>query len=91
MHDLFQGKEVHETRCLQCETVTTSENVFYHLSLAITQNSSLTACLRNFRWGSGFFSYLLVHRPVGGFGEGSSGATALSKQGPELLHAMAAF
>jgi hypothetical protein len=49
VQDLFQGREVHETRCLCCEAVTTSETVFYHLSLAITQNSSLTSILRDFR------------------------------------------
>lgn len=37
-------------QCLGCETVTRNEVVFYHLSLAIAQHSSLTHCLRQFRW-----------------------------------------
>jgi hypothetical protein len=44
-----QGKLVSETRCLQCETVTTREEAVMELSLEIEQNSSVTACLRNFR------------------------------------------
>ncbi|KAK9815432.1 hypothetical protein WJX72_003636 [[Myrmecia] bisecta] len=48
VHELFQGKLVNETRCLQCETVTSREEAFYDLSLEIEQNSSLTSCLRNF-------------------------------------------
>jgi hypothetical protein len=48
VHSLFQGREVHETRCLWCETVTKTETEFYALSLAVTQNSSLTNALRNF-------------------------------------------
>ena len=44
-----QGREVHETQCLGCETVTRTDVVFYHLSLAIEQHSSLTHCLRQFR------------------------------------------
>ena len=46
----LQGKLVNETRCLRCETVTSREEAFYDLSLEIEQNSSLTACLRNFRY-----------------------------------------
>lgn len=48
VHDLFQGKLVNETRCLQCETVSSREEDFYDLSLEIDQNCSLTSCLRNF-------------------------------------------
>ncbi|PSC77008.1 Ubiquitin carboxyl-terminal hydrolase 3 [Micractinium conductrix] len=48
VHELFQGKLVNETRCLQCETVTCREEDFYDLSLEIDQNCSLTSCLRNF-------------------------------------------
>ncbi len=49
VHDIFQGRLVNETRCLHCETVTSREEVFMDLSLEISQNSSLTSCLRNFR------------------------------------------
>mmetsp|Transcript_9479 Transcript_9479/g.28514 ORF Transcript_9479/g.28514 Transcript_9479/m.28514 type:complete len:389 (-) Transcript_9479:354-1520(-) len=45
VHDLFQGREVHETQCLGCETVTRSEEPFFNLSLPVGQNSSLTHCL----------------------------------------------
>lgn len=45
-----QGFMVNETKCLGCETVTSREEAFYDLSLEIEQNSSLTACLRNFRF-----------------------------------------
>ncbi|GAB4813530.1 hypothetical protein N2152v2_000576 [Parachlorella kessleri] len=48
VHELFQGKLVNETRCLQCEAVTSREEDFYDLSLEIDQNCSLTQCLRNF-------------------------------------------
>lgn len=44
-----QGKLVNETRCMQCETVTSREEAFYDLSLEIDQNSSITSCLRQFR------------------------------------------
>ena len=51
-----QGTLVNETRCLQCETVTSREEAFYDLSLEIEQNSSLTSCLQNFRhvWSAPF-------------------------------------
>ena len=40
---------MNETRCLQCETVTSRQESFFELSLDIEQNSSLNTCLRNFR------------------------------------------
>lgn len=49
VHDIFEGKLVNETRCLQCENVTSREEIFMDLSLEIEQNSSLTSCLRAFR------------------------------------------
>jgi hypothetical protein len=48
---LPQGRLVNETRCLQCETVTSREEVFMDLGLEIENNTSLTACLKQFRWG----------------------------------------
>lgn len=47
-HDIFQGKLVNETQCLNCETITSREEVFMDLSLEIDQNCSLTSCLRKF-------------------------------------------
>jgi ubiquitin carboxyl-terminal hydrolase 12/46 len=46
--ELFQGRLVSETQCLQCESVSTREEPFYDLSLEIEQNCSVTACLRQF-------------------------------------------
>lgn len=51
VHELFQGTMVNEMRCMQCETVTSREEAFYDLSLEIEHNSSVTSCLRNFRYG----------------------------------------
>ena len=39
---------MNETRCLQCEAVTSRQESFFELSLDIEQNSTLTSCLRNF-------------------------------------------
>ena len=47
----MQGTLVSETKCLACSTITTREEAFYDLSLDIEQNCSVTACLKNFRWG----------------------------------------
>lgn len=49
VHNIFQGKLVNETRCMQCETITSREEVFMDLSLEIDQNCSLTSCLKQFR------------------------------------------
>ena len=48
IHELFQGTLVNQTRCLWCETVTSRDESFLDLSIDIEQNSSITACLRNF-------------------------------------------
>eukprot|EP00210_Caulerpa_lentillifera_P009195 g8767.t1 len=45
---IFEGKLVHETKCLQCETVTSREEVFMDLQLAIEHNCSLTSCLKRY-------------------------------------------
>ena len=46
--ETFQGKLVNETRCLCCETVTCRDEHFMDLSVDVEQNSSITACLKNF-------------------------------------------
>jgi hypothetical protein len=56
VHEIFQGRLVSETRCLQCETLTRREEVFMDLSLEIDHNTSITSCLKQFR---------CVVRPVG--------------------------
>lgn len=48
VHELFQGRWVNETRCLCCETLTRTEQTFYELQLDISQNSSVTSCLKHF-------------------------------------------
>jgi hypothetical protein len=50
VHEIFQGWLVSETRCLQCETTTRREESFMDLSLEIDHNTSLTSCLKQFRW-----------------------------------------
>ena len=48
IQELFEGVLTNETRCLTCETVTTRDECFLDLSIDIEQNTSLSACLRNF-------------------------------------------
>ncbi|KAF8492819.1 hypothetical protein F5888DRAFT_1795534 [Russula emetica] len=48
LHRLFEGTLTSETRCLTCETVSSRDESFLDLSIDIEQNSSVTACLRQF-------------------------------------------
>lgn len=48
LQEIFEGTLVNETRCLNCETVTSRDEAFLDLSLEIEENSSITSCLRNF-------------------------------------------
>ncbi|BGP14626.1 hypothetical protein JCM10213_002206 [Rhodosporidiobolus nylandii] len=48
VHELFEGILTNETRCLTCETVTSRDEAFLDLSIDIEQNTSVTACLRQF-------------------------------------------
>ncbi|KIP05525.1 hypothetical protein PHLGIDRAFT_128834 [Phlebiopsis gigantea 11061_1 CR5-6] len=48
VHQLFEGILTSETRCLTCETVSSRDESFLDLSIDIEQNSSVTACLRQF-------------------------------------------
>jgi ubiquitin carboxyl-terminal hydrolase 9/13 len=48
VHKLFEGILTSETKCLTCENVTTRDEVFLDLSIDIEQNSSVSACLRQF-------------------------------------------
>ncbi|OSD01095.1 cysteine proteinase [Trametes coccinea BRFM310] len=48
VHRLFEGVLTSETRCLTCETVSSRDESFLDLSIDIDQNSSVTACLRQF-------------------------------------------
>ena len=47
VHQLFEGVLTSETRCLTCETVS-SRDESLDLPIDIEQNSSVTACLRQF-------------------------------------------
>lgn len=48
VQDLFEGTLTSETRCLTCENVSARDESFLDLSIDIEQNSSITACLRQF-------------------------------------------
>lgn len=48
VHDLFEGLLTNETRCLTCETTSSRDESFLDLSIDISQNSSVTSCLRQF-------------------------------------------
>ncbi|XP_023320289.1 ubiquitin carboxyl-terminal hydrolase 46 isoform X2 [Eurytemora carolleeae] len=48
INDIFQGILTSETRCLNCETVTSKDEDFFDLSIDVDQNTSVTNCLRNF-------------------------------------------
>ena len=48
VQDLFSGTLTNETRCLTCETITSRDENFLDLSIDIEQNTSVTACLRQF-------------------------------------------
>ncbi|KAI6136191.1 hypothetical protein F5141DRAFT_1288016 [Pisolithus sp. B1] len=48
VHQIFEGTLTSETRCLTCENVSSRDESFLDLSIDIEQNSSVTACLRQF-------------------------------------------
>ncbi|KAH7927259.1 cysteine proteinase [Leucogyrophana mollusca] len=48
IHQIFEGVLTSETRCLTCEKVSARDESFLDLSIDIEQNSSVTACLRQF-------------------------------------------
>src|SRR5579864_6922124 len=48
VRELFEGILTSETKCLTCENITTRDEVFLDLSIDIEQNSSVSACLRQF-------------------------------------------
>ncbi|GMT18088.1 hypothetical protein PFISCL1PPCAC_9385, partial [Pristionchus fissidentatus] len=50
IHDIFQGTLTNETRCLNCETVSSKDEDFLDLSVDVEQNASITHCLRVFSW-----------------------------------------
>nr|XP_014424169.1 ubiquitin carboxyl-terminal hydrolase 46 isoform X3 [Pelodiscus sinensis] len=48
VHEIFQGTLTNETRCLNCETVSSKDEDFLDLSVDVEQNTSITHCLRDF-------------------------------------------
>eukprot|EP00045_Choanoeca_perplexa_P006467 m.55067 g.55067 ORF g.55067 m.55067 type:complete len:428 (-) comp13649_c0_seq31:2110-3393(-) len=48
VHEIFQGTLTNELKCMTCESVKTQNESFLDLSVDVTQNCSLTSCLRNY-------------------------------------------
>lgn len=48
VHDIFQGTLTNETRCLNCESLSSKDEDFLDLSVDVDQNTSITQCLRLF-------------------------------------------
>jgi len=48
VHELFQGQLTNETKCLNCETVSSKDETFLDLSVDVENNTSITHCLRGF-------------------------------------------
>eukprot|EP01065_Artemidia_motanka_P019295 TRINITY_DN2289_c0_g1_i1.p1 TRINITY_DN2289_c0_g1~~TRINITY_DN2289_c0_g1_i1.p1 ORF type:complete len:512 (+),score=110.57 TRINITY_DN2289_c0_g1_i1:239-1774(+) len=51
VQELFEGNLAAETRCLNCDSVTSKEEVFMGLSVDVAPNVSLQRALRNFSCG----------------------------------------
>ena len=48
LRDIFQGTLTNETRCLNCESLSSKDEDFLDLSVEIQQNTSITHCLKVF-------------------------------------------
>lgn len=48
VQEIFQGTLTNETRCLNCESISSKDEDFIDLSIDVEQNTSLTHCLRVF-------------------------------------------
>lgn len=48
VHEIFQGVLTSETRCLNCETISSKDEHFFDLQVDVDQNTSITHCLRCF-------------------------------------------
>lgn len=46
VHEIFQGILTSETRCLNCETVSSKDEDFFDLQVDVDQNTSITHCLK---------------------------------------------
>lgn len=48
VHEIFQGTLTNETRCLNCESLSSKDEDFLDLSVDVDQNTSITQCLKEF-------------------------------------------
>ena len=48
VHEIFQGTLTNETRCLNCESLSSKDEDFLDLSVDVDQNTSINHCLRVF-------------------------------------------
>uniref|UniRef100_A0A914CTM9 ubiquitinyl hydrolase 1 n=1 Tax=Acrobeloides nanus TaxID=290746 RepID=A0A914CTM9_9BILA len=48
IQEIFQGTLTNETRCLNCETISSKDEDFLDLSVDVENNTSITYCLRDF-------------------------------------------
>jgi ubiquitin carboxyl-terminal hydrolase 12/46 len=48
IQEIFQGTLTNETRCLNCETLSSKDEDFLDLSVDVDQNTSITHCLQEF-------------------------------------------
>ncbi|KAA8495801.1 Ubiquitin carboxyl-terminal hydrolase 4 [Porphyridium purpureum] len=48
VQELFEGRLTNEVRCLCCESIAKRDEAFLDLSVDVEQNSSVSACLKNF-------------------------------------------
>lgn len=46
VHEIFQGILTSETRCLNCETISSKDEDFFDLQVDIDENTSITHCLK---------------------------------------------
>ena len=53
LQEIFEGTLVNETRCLNCETVTSRDEAFLDLSLEIEVRPQNALQAVFFKWGSG--------------------------------------
>ncbi|OLY83541.1 Ubiquitin carboxyl-terminal hydrolase 4 [Smittium mucronatum] len=51
VHTLFEGLLTNETKCLTCENTTNRDETFFDLSVDISNNCSVTSCMRQFASG----------------------------------------
>ena len=48
VHEIFQGTLTNETRCLNCESLSSKDEDFLDLSVDVDQNTSISQCLKDF-------------------------------------------